>query len=61
MPIALVATSHSPLIGQNDPAPEVRAEVDEVLGAWRATSSQTSTPSSSSSMRPTTTTASSTT
>lgn len=35
MAIALVATSHSPLIGRNDPAPEVRAEVDSVLGAAR--------------------------
>jgi 2,3-dihydroxyphenylpropionate 1,2-dioxygenase len=33
--IALVATSHSPLIGRNDPAPEVRAEVDRVLGDAR--------------------------
>lgn len=36
MAIALVATSHSPLIGKNDPAPEIRAEVDEVLGAARS-------------------------
>src|SRR5262249_23762893 len=36
MPVALCATSHSPLIGLHDPQPEVRAEVDGVLAAARA-------------------------
>jgi len=36
MPVALCATSHSPLIGLHDPEPAVRAEVDEVLGRARA-------------------------
>ncbi len=35
MPVVLCATSHSPLIGLHDPLPQVRAEVDEVLGAAR--------------------------
>ncbi|HKT00452.1 MAG TPA: 3-carboxyethylcatechol 2,3-dioxygenase [Rugosimonospora sp.] len=36
MAVALCATSHSPLIGLHDPAPPVRAEVDEVLRRARA-------------------------
>lgn len=36
MSVALCTTSHSPLIGLHDPAPEVRAEVDGVLAAARA-------------------------
>ncbi|MFC5745845.1 3-carboxyethylcatechol 2,3-dioxygenase [Actinomadura rugatobispora] len=36
MPVALCATSHSPLIGLHDPAPEVRAEVDAEFAAARA-------------------------
>jgi len=36
MPVALCTTSHSPLIGLHDPEPQVRAEVDEVLGRARA-------------------------
>ena len=36
MPVALCATSHSPLIGLHDPAPPVRAEVDAVLAGARA-------------------------
>lgn len=36
MPVALCATSHSPLIGKHDPAPDIRAEVDQVLAAARA-------------------------
>src|SRR5215475_11207846 len=36
MPVALCATSHSPLIGLHDPEPAVRTEVDEVLRGARA-------------------------
>ena len=36
MPVALCATSHSPLMGLHDPEPRVRAEVDEALGRARA-------------------------
>jgi len=36
MPIAMCATSHSPLIGLHDPEPQVRAEVDEALSRARA-------------------------
>ncbi|MEU5879998.1 3-carboxyethylcatechol 2,3-dioxygenase [Spirillospora sp. NPDC047279] len=36
MPVALCATSHSPLIGLHDPEPGVRAEVDAELAAARA-------------------------
>jgi 2,3-dihydroxyphenylpropionate 1,2-dioxygenase len=35
MPVALCATSHSPLMGLHDPEPSVRAEVDEVLDRAR--------------------------
>lgn len=35
MPVALCATSHSPLIGLHDPTPEIRAEVDGVLADAR--------------------------
>jgi len=36
MTVALCATSHTPLLGKNDPRPEVRAEVDGVLARARA-------------------------
>lgn len=36
MPAALVATSHTPLMGKHDPRPDVRAEVDGVLADARA-------------------------
>ncbi|WP_084144621.1 3-carboxyethylcatechol 2,3-dioxygenase [Amycolatopsis jejuensis] len=35
MTIALCTTSHSPLMGKNDPDPDVRAEVDQALAAAR--------------------------
>ncbi|SFF54784.1 3-carboxyethylcatechol 2,3-dioxygenase [Blastococcus tunisiensis] len=35
MSVALCTTSHSPLIGLNDPDPAVRTEVDRVLGSAR--------------------------
>jgi 2,3-dihydroxyphenylpropionate 1,2-dioxygenase len=36
MPVALCATSHTPLMGRHDPEPGVRAEVDEALAGARA-------------------------
>ncbi|WNM31685.1 3-carboxyethylcatechol 2,3-dioxygenase [Streptomyces sp. Li-HN-5-11] len=36
MPVAAVGLSHSPLIGKNDPAPEVLAAVDEAVETARA-------------------------
>ncbi|KPM50917.1 3-(2,3-dihydroxyphenyl)propionate dioxygenase [Frankia sp. CcI49] len=36
MPAALVGISHSPLIGKNDPAPDVLAAVDEAVTGARA-------------------------
>ena len=36
MTVALVATSHSPLIGKHDPDSQVRAEVDEAFAAARS-------------------------
>ena len=35
MPVALVALSHSPLIGLNDPAQEVLDEVDHAIAGAR--------------------------
>lgn len=35
MPLALVCTSHSPLLGLNDPPPDVRAEIDTALATAR--------------------------
>lgn len=36
MPAALVGLSHSPLIGKNDPAPEIVADVDKAVEGARA-------------------------